>query len=108
MRAQSLIQPPRELNPIGHDSLLAACHQHGVYPVIAREASPEQTIIALVAAGLGCSVLPEAVRNSGYPGVVYRPVGGGRFGITTSSSGRGTPSNRPSVRLFLELFRQPV
>ncbi|MEU6717527.1 LysR substrate-binding domain-containing protein [Nonomuraea sp. NPDC046802] len=105
--AQPLIQPPRELNPIGHDSLLALCHQHGAHPTIAREASPKQTIIALVAAGLGASVLPEAVRNSGYPGVVYRPIEGGRFGITTSLiwSRRHL---EPSARLFVDLVCQPV
>ncbi|WP_344896040.1 LysR substrate-binding domain-containing protein [Nonomuraea antimicrobica] len=104
--AQPLIQPPRELNPVGHDSLLAICHQHGVYPNIVREASPKQTIIALVAAGLGASVLPEAVRHSGYPGVVYRPIEDGRFGITTSVVW-ARDALGPSARLFLDLVLQP-
>lgn len=41
---------------------------------IAQEAREGATIIGLVAAGMGVSVLPETYARTGIPGVVYRPL----------------------------------
>ncbi|AZM47716.1 LysR family transcriptional regulator [Streptomyces sp. WAC 06738] len=103
--AYPLIGPPRSVNPSAHDSVFAYCHERGLYPEIVREASPKQAIVALVAAGLGVSLLPAALMNHPHPGVVYRPVDDDGFGITTSLLWRRDDA-RPATLAFLEVARE--
>ncbi|WP_063765389.1 LysR family transcriptional regulator [Nonomuraea candida] len=102
--AQPLIQAPRSVNPEGYDSVIAACRERGLRPRIAREASPKQTIIALVAAGLGASVVPAALRRHPYPGVVYRPIEDAGFVLTTALAWRRRDPE-PTVTALAEVAR---
>jgi DNA-binding transcriptional LysR family regulator len=70
---QPLIMIPREINPPLRDRFIARCHQLALAPVISRKAWPQQTVVALVAAGLGLSSLPACMQRLGRPGVVYPP-----------------------------------
>jgi DNA-binding transcriptional LysR family regulator len=103
--AQPLIQAPRSVNPEGYDRMIGICRERGLRPNIAREASPKQTIIALVAAGLGVSVVPAALRRHPYPGVVYRPVEDAGLTITTALAWRRQNPD-PTVLAFLDVARE--
>lgn len=48
---------PREPGSTGHDMIIEHCRQAGYQPTIIQEANDAQTIVALVAAGLGVSLL---------------------------------------------------
>ncbi|GAA5063745.1 LysR family transcriptional regulator [Thermocatellispora tengchongensis] len=103
--AHPLIQAPRSVNPEGHDSMIAICRERGLRPNIAREASPKQTIIALVAAGLGASVVPAVLARHPHPGVVYRPIEDGGFGISTALAWR-RQNPEPTVLALLDVARE--
>ncbi|WP_158884958.1 LysR family transcriptional regulator [Amycolatopsis anabasis] len=103
--AQPLIMIPREINPPLHDRFIARCHQLALEPVISREAWPKQTVVALVAAGLGLSALPACMQRLGHPGVVYRPLTDSQIDVTTSLVWRKTDT-APTTLAFLDSARE--
>jgi DNA-binding transcriptional LysR family regulator len=66
----------RPLNPPFHDEVIAACHDAGFSPNVVQEASEIPTIVSLVAAGLGVSLVPASMEQVRSDGVVYLPVQG--------------------------------
>jgi DNA-binding transcriptional LysR family regulator len=71
---ESFIAPPAMLGPGMHSRMMDACQGAGFVPRIAQEATQMQTIVALVAGGLGVALVPECVTALGLHGVVYRPI----------------------------------
>jgi len=66
-----------------HDQILSACHQAGFSPRVVQEASQMQTILSLVAAGIGVALVPESVRTLRRDGIRYKSLrdGGPETGI---------------------------
>jgi DNA-binding transcriptional LysR family regulator len=65
---------PRSLGPGFFDQFIRLCAQAGFAPKVVQEAHSTQTIISLVAAGMGIAIVPEAMRHFQRTGVVYRPL----------------------------------
>lgn len=65
---------PRSAAPSMHDDILAWCREGGREPTIAQEALQMQTIVGLVAAGIGVALVPESLKQLARRGVVYRPL----------------------------------
>ncbi|MNF67179.1 HTH-type transcriptional regulator BenM [compost metagenome] len=65
---------PRTFGTGLYDQLIALAREAGYSPRIAQEASEAMTIIGLVSAGLGVSVLPASFRRTRVDGVVYRTL----------------------------------
>jgi DNA-binding transcriptional LysR family regulator len=57
-----------------YDAIIASCQKAGFSPRIAQEGGGVQTILALVAAGLGVAMVPASLRHLQRPGVVYREL----------------------------------
>jgi DNA-binding transcriptional LysR family regulator len=74
--AQPLVIFPRRIVPSLHDAIFGMYHAAGREPQLAQEAIQMQTIVNLVAAGLGLAWVPESVRDFQRNGVVYRQLGG--------------------------------
>jgi DNA-binding transcriptional LysR family regulator len=74
LKADSMILFPRRIAPGYHDLLVGVCRRAGFTPRVAHETESIQTNIGLVAAGLGVSLLPAAIRNLQRAGVAYRPL----------------------------------
>ncbi len=70
--AEPLVCFPRRILPSVHDALFALYHAAGREPQIAQEAIQMQTIVNLVAAGLGVAWVPESVGGFQRRGVRYR------------------------------------
>ncbi len=66
---------PRSYGTGLYDQVIALTRQAGFSPRIAQEASEAMTIIGLVSAGLGVSILPASFRRTRVDGVVYRTLG---------------------------------
>ena len=69
-----LIIFPRRLAPALHDQILGCFREAGLTPSIEQEAIQMQTIVGLVAAGLGIALVPQSVSNLKRPGVEYRAL----------------------------------
>lgn len=65
---------PRSYGTGLYDQVIALTRQAGFSPRIAQEASEAMTIIGLVSAGLGVSILPASFRRTRVDGVVYRTL----------------------------------
>lgn len=65
---------PRSYGTGLYDQIIALTRQAGFSPRIAQEASEAMTIIGLVSAGLGVSILPASFRRTRVDGVVYRTL----------------------------------
>ncbi|UVM22248.1 LysR family transcriptional regulator [Pseudomonas wadenswilerensis] len=65
---------PRSYGSGLHAQLLSLARQAGFSPHFAQEAGEAMTIIGLVAAGLGVSVLPASFQRMRIDGVVYRTL----------------------------------
>ena len=71
-------------------------------PNVVQQAIHQETVLGLVAAGLGISILPESVRRFQMPGVVTLPITGNPQ--TALYAVRGT-STSPAVDEFLDCLR---
>jgi DNA-binding transcriptional LysR family regulator len=69
---------PRRRAPGYYDLILALCHAAGFSPNVVQEAPHQRTILSLVAAGIGVSVVPQSMRNLRLPQIAYRPLRGTR------------------------------
>ena len=63
---------PREVAPELHDAIVAMCRRAGFSPRIGQEAIQMQTIVSLVAGGMGVSLVPASLEHLKREGVVYR------------------------------------
>jgi DNA-binding transcriptional LysR family regulator len=74
LRGLPLILPPRATRPHSHGVVARLFALLGEAPVVAQEAEEKQTMIGLVAAGIGLALLPEWAARMRLPGVAYRPL----------------------------------
>ncbi|MDT4860714.1 HTH-type transcriptional regulator BenM [compost metagenome] len=74
MAEEPFVYFPRSFGTGLYDQLIALAREAGFSPRIAQEASEAMTIIGLVSAGLGVSVLPASFRRTRVDGVVYRTL----------------------------------
>lgn len=56
------------------DNILASCYQAGFSPKIVQEAPRLTSSLNLIAAGIGLSIVPEAIRDFWNKQIVYKPL----------------------------------
>ncbi len=67
---------PRPIGASLYDAIQSACQRAGFTPRVIQEAPQMASIVSLVAAGVGISVVPAAMRHMGAQGIEYRPIKG--------------------------------
>ena len=87
--------------------LIQCCVKAGFQPNIFQEASEPQTLLAMVGAGLGVTLMPETTSRIGWPGVIFVPI------KTNPPSANlyitYTPlDDAPVVRAFLNILNPPA
>lgn len=65
---------PAKLGPLFYEQIVQSCQHAGFHPKVAQEAVQMQTIVGLVAAGLGIAIVPASMQNFHRSGVIYRPL----------------------------------
>ncbi|BBZ11757.1 LysR family transcriptional regulator [Mycobacterium branderi] len=65
---------PHDSAPEFHDDLVGACRRAGFVPDVVHECSAMPTVVGLVAAGIGVSLVPRSISSIGVDGVVYRDI----------------------------------
>jgi DNA-binding transcriptional LysR family regulator len=73
---EPFIANTRSSEPVVRDAFISLCHSAGFSPKIAQEAGHVQTVLGLVASGLGACLLPDFIKNIRRPGVRYIPLSG--------------------------------
>jgi DNA-binding transcriptional LysR family regulator len=64
----------RALSPGLHDFIYGICRRAGFAPQVVQEANEGHTIVGLVAAGVGVSIVPDSLSHWVGPEVAYRPI----------------------------------
>ncbi|QKH38775.1 LysR family transcriptional regulator [Achromobacter pestifer] len=67
---------PRPIGAGLYDAIMSACQRAGFVPRVIQEAPQMASIVSLVAAGVGISIVPAAMRHMGAQGIEYRPIKG--------------------------------
>lgn len=73
---EHFIVPPRDVAPGLYDLIISRCSSSGFVPRITQHARQMQTVIGLVAAGMGVALVPSSVQNLKRAGVHYRQLRG--------------------------------
>jgi DNA-binding transcriptional LysR family regulator len=104
LRDEPFILFPRATAPDYYDDLIGACRRHGFSPRVAHECSAMQTVVGLVAAGLGVSLVPQSISRLDVVNAAYRKLDGAQpaaqIAIVTKSG-----NDRPLVSNFLASTR---
>lgn len=74
LRADSFIVVPREQAPFLRDSVIQRCQAAGFMPRIGLEVYLQQTIVNLVAEGLGVAFVPSSMQKVRLSGAVFKTV----------------------------------
>jgi DNA-binding transcriptional LysR family regulator len=98
---------PRELNPGAYDALISACRRAGFTPLLGQEAPQIVSIIPLVAAGLGVSIVPRSTSRILFDGVCYLSIEGESPRAKISLAYR-RHDRSPAVRNFVAVARRSV
>ncbi|GAB2941826.1 LysR family transcriptional regulator [Nonomuraea fastidiosa] len=94
---------PRRYGPGLHDQITGVARAAGFEPRIVQEAVQMQTIVGLVAAGIGVSIVPESVARVRRGDVAFRPLAPPARVVTLDLAWRTGDAN-PAVRNFRSLF----
>lgn len=86
LAGEPFIQFPREMAPGLYDLAIAACRKAGFTPHLAQEAIQMQTILGLVAAGLGVALVPQCMSKLQRPDVHYIALDARDFEVETVAS----------------------
>ncbi|MBX5461538.1 MAG: LysR family transcriptional regulator [Steroidobacteraceae bacterium] len=73
---EHFIIPPRDVGPGLYDLIISLCRGAGFTPRITQHARQMQTVIGLVASGMGIALVPASVQNLKRAGVQYRALKG--------------------------------
>lgn len=76
LRNDPLILTPRAIGISLHDSVLAACRMAGFEPTLGQPAPQFASILSLVSAEQGVSLVPESMQQLKLKGIVFRKIRG--------------------------------
>ncbi|NEQ45995.1 MAG: LysR family transcriptional regulator [Leptolyngbya sp. SIOISBB] len=71
---ESFILFPQTVGPKLYGEIMTLCAQAGFSPKVVQEATPQPTMIGLVAAGIGIAFVSTSLQSISRPGVVYRSL----------------------------------
>lgn len=76
LAGESFVLIPREASPTLHDEIVTACRQSGFEPTLGQQAPQLSSVVSLVSAEFGVSIVPASVSQIQAEGVVYVDIGG--------------------------------
>jgi DNA-binding transcriptional LysR family regulator len=76
LKDDQLLLFPWEIAPTVYDTVVDACRKAGFEPAISQFAPHYSTVVNLVAAGLGVSIVPASMMQVRVTGIAYRQIAG--------------------------------
>lgn len=102
---ETWVMLPRDLGPGFHDLVMGVCLAAGFRPKVTQEATQIHTLVALVAAGLGVTLVSASVENLRRRGVVYLPLAEDAPAAEIAAAYLKS-SGSPVLREFLRIVRE--
>ncbi|CAB3809682.1 HTH-type transcriptional regulator TfdS [Paraburkholderia caffeinitolerans] len=103
----SFVLLPREASPTLHDVIIGACRDAGFTPLMGQQAPQLSSVVNLVAAEFGVSLVPASVCQIRVEGVVYADVLGGNISIRLALASR-KDARTAKVANFLAIANDPT
>ena len=104
LSGEPFVHFPRAVAPALFDQIADACQRAGFRPRVVQEAQEWLTILGLVEAGLGVSLVPASFQRLRWGGVQYRPLGPPREFTDVFVCWRASPVV-PTVLPLVEIAR---
>jgi DNA-binding transcriptional LysR family regulator len=104
---ENFIVPPRDVAPGLYDLIISRCYSSGFVPRITQHARQMQTVISLVAAGMGVALVPSSVQNLKRAGVHYERIRGASANIEIGIL-RSLSINSELQENFMVMLKQMV
>src|SRR5271170_5519360 len=104
LRNEPFVFFARRMGPLAFDRTSAVCEAEGFRPNVVQEAPQWPTVVRLVAAGSGISLVPACVASFAMPGVVYKKVRSRHW--TSIDIGLKPDLDNPAVEAFLSIVRK--
>lgn len=92
----------QQRSPLFHSRVIAMCEQAGFVPRVAQQATQIHTIIGLVRAGMGVSIVPEVAKNLHTPDVQFLDIADNPPPVQVVLAWRRA-DNSPILKGFTEL-----
>lgn len=105
LRSEPFVFFPRKHGLPFHDLIMGFCAEHDVYPQVVQEAVQMYTIVNLVAANLGVSIVPSSVSVFQRSGVVFRPFEENAPPVPFYAAWR-TDTNQAILSAFIEILQE--
>jgi DNA-binding transcriptional LysR family regulator len=101
---------PREASPTLHDVIVGACREAGFEPIAGQQAPQLSSVVNLVAAEFGVSLVPASVCQIRVEGVVYTDVLGNPISIRLALASRieATPAKTANFLEKALVFASPI
>ncbi|VWC75977.1 LysR family transcriptional regulator [Burkholderia lata] len=71
LKGRNFVWFPRNATPLYHDQIIACFRKHGFVPNVVVEGIDNHALLTLVAAGMGCAVLPDLARGLALPQIEF-------------------------------------
>jgi DNA-binding transcriptional LysR family regulator len=108
LASEAFVLFPRPVGAGLYDEIIAACQRNSFSPRVVQEASQVTSIVNLVAAGLGVSLVPASMQKINSEGVVYRAIAGDGPRARMSLIYRHDDQDSPTVMNMVDLARSLV
>jgi DNA-binding transcriptional LysR family regulator len=105
LKGEAFVHFPRTVAPSLYDQIMRMCQRAGFQPRVVQEAREWLTIVGLVEAGLGVSLVPASFRRLKWGNVQYKPLSPPRE-LTTIYTCWRPASTPPTATAFIEIARQ--
>ncbi|WCT74410.1 LysR family transcriptional regulator [Sphingomonas naphthae] len=99
LATEAFVLTPRNLGPTLFDAAVTACREVGFEPQLGQSAPQIASVLALVAAELGVSLVPASMRKAAIQGVTYCDLADVRRSVRIAIACRRTDLS-PAVRHF--------
>lgn len=93
LAGEPFVMIPREASPTLHDQIVGACRKAGFEPLLGQQAPQLSSVVNLVAAEFGVSIVPAAVTQIRVEGVAYVDIEGGALDIQLAAASRTNALN---------------
>lgn len=102
---ESFVLIPREASPMLHDEIISACRTAGFEPRLGQQAPQLSSVVSLVSAEFGVSLVPASVSQFHAEGVVYAAISDPDVRTRLALASRELGSSA-KLRNFLDVARQ--
>ena len=104
---ETFVMLPRYWGSTFYDQIISLCYSAGFSPEVAQEAAEIHTIVGLVAANIGISLVPASTQFLRSRGIVYRRLQNDTSEVEMALAWR-RDDRSPIVTAFLNLARQEM